>query len=147
MISLAVFAGAAAAQPPAPVVLNWLDGKPPAVPQSVSWGVPWPKGAVQKSDALVLKTADGTVIPAQVWPLAYWPDGSVMWSGQSIAATPNMAGPLQLAVGAAAEPSVKVTCAQDDQAITIDTGAIQVRVPKQGSSLVESITAGGRKVA
>ncbi|MGD1030329.1 MAG: hypothetical protein ABSA05_04235, partial [Opitutaceae bacterium] len=40
-----------------------------------------------------------------------------------------------------------VTCAQDDQAITIDTGAIQVRVPKQGSSLVESITAGGRKVA
>jgi uncharacterized protein YciI len=147
LMSLMVFASAAIAQPAGPVVLNWLDGKPPAVPQSVSWGVPWPRGAVQKSDALVLKSADGTVIPAQVWPMAYWPDGSIMWSGQSIAATPDMAGPMQLAVGTASEPSAKVTCTQDDQTITIDTGAIQVRVPKQGSNLVDSITAGGRKVA
>ena len=146
LMSLKILVGAAIAQPAGPVVLNWLDGKPPAVPQSVSWGVPWPKGAVQKSDALVLKTADGTVIPAQVWPLAYWPDGSIMWSGQSIAATPDMAGPLKLAVGTASEPSVKVACTQDDQAITIDTGAIQVRVPKQGSTFIDSITAGGRKV-
>jgi hypothetical protein len=146
-MSLAMVAGAAIAQPPEPVVLNWLDGKPPSVPQSVSWGVPWPKGRVQKSDSLVLKTADGTVVPTQVWPLAYWPDGSIMWSGQSIAAAPGMAGPLQLSVGATAGPSVKVTCTQDDQAIVIDTGAIQVRVPKQGSSLVDSIAVGGRKVA
>ena len=81
--------------------------------------MPWPKGAVQMSDALVLKTADGTVIPAQVWPLAYWPDGSIMWSGQSIAATQGMAGPLPFAVGTASKPSVKVACTQDDQAITI----------------------------
>ena len=51
-----------------PVKLNWLDGQPPAAPQSVSWGVPWPKGKVQKSDSLVLKAADGKAIPVQTWP-------------------------------------------------------------------------------
>jgi hypothetical protein len=146
-LSLAVFVSPAIAQAVEPVQLNWLDGQPPATPQSVSWGVPWPKGKVQKSDALVLKAADGKAIAVQTWPMAYWPDGSIMWSGQSIAATPDMAGPLQLAVGAATDPSVKVICAQDGQSITIDTGAIRVRLPKQGSSLVESISIGDRKIA
>ena len=145
--ALTVLVGAAIAQAAKPVTLNWLDGGPPAVPQSVSWGVPWPKGAVQKSDTLVLRAADGAAIPAQVWPMAYWPDGSVMWSGQSIVGTPAMAGPLQLSVGASADAPVKVSCKQDGQAVTIDTGAIRVRVPKQGSILVESISVGDRKVA
>jgi hypothetical protein len=147
LLSLAVFVSSALAQSVEPVKLNWLDGHPPAIPQSVSWGVPWPKGQVQKSDSLVLKAADGKVIPAQTWPLAYWPDGSVMWSGSSIVATPDMAGPLQLAVGAATAPAAKIVCTQDDRAITIDTGAIKVRLPKSGSNLVESISIGDRKIA
>src|SRR4051794_7208702 len=32
----------------APVELRWLDRDAPAVAQGVSWGVPWPRGAVQK---------------------------------------------------------------------------------------------------
>jgi hypothetical protein len=147
LLLLAVFVSSALAQPVEPVKLNWLDGHPPAIPQSVSWGVPWPKGQVQKNDSLVLKTADGKVVPAQTWPLAYWPDGSIMWSGQSIVAMPDMAGPFQLAVGAASAPAVKITCTQDDRAITVDTGAIKVRLPKSGSSLVESIMIGDRTIA
>ena len=129
------------------VTLNWLDGQAPATPQSVSWGVPWPKGQVQKTDALVLKTANGKAIAMQSWPMAYWPDGSLMWSGQSITATSGLVGPLQLAVGTAVEPSAKIACTQDNQAITIDTGAIRVRLPKQGANLVESISIGDRTVA
>ncbi len=146
-ICLALLASAAPAQTAGPVTLNWLDGKPPAVPQSVSWGVPWPKGRVQKGDSLVLTTATGQAVPAQVWPMAYWPDGSVMWSGQSIVATPDMAGPLQLSVGPAAAPAAAVTCSQDDQAVTVDTGAIRVLLPKQGSNLIGSIWIGDRKIA
>jgi hypothetical protein len=147
LLLLAVFVSSALAQSVEPVKLNWLDGHPPAIPQSVSWGVPWPKGQVQKNDSLVLKTADGKVVPAQIWPLAYWPDGSIMWSGQSIVAMPDMAGPFQLAVGAASAPAVKITCTQDDRAITVDTGAIKVRLPRSGSSLVESIMIGDRTIA
>ena len=147
LLALAVFARSASAQPVAPVQLNWLDGQPPAVRQNVSWGVPWPKGKVQKSDSFSLKTADGKSIPVQSWPTAYWPDGSIMWSGHSIAATPDMAGPLQIAVGPATESAVKIACTEDNQAITIDTGAIRVRLPKQGANLIESISIGDRKVA
>ena len=142
-----VFVSSAIAQPAAPVKLNWLDGKPPAVKQSVSWGVPWPKGKVQKSDSLVVTGSDGKSIPAQTWPMAYWPDGSIMWSGHSISATPDMAGPLQIAVGPASEPAVKIACTQDSEGITIDTGSIRVRLPKQGSNLIESISIGDRKIA
>ena len=137
----------AAAQPVAPVRLDWLGGQPPASPQSVSWGVPWPKGKVQKSDSFVLKAADGTVIPEQTWPLAYWPDGSLMWSGHAIAATAAMGGPLQLALGSAGDSAARLTCTQDDRAITIDTGAIVARLPKQGPNLIDSISIAGRRIA
>jgi len=147
LTALAIIVGSTIGQAVQPVTLNWLDGRPPATPQSVSWGVPWPRGTVQKTDSFVLKTADGKVVPAQTWPMAYWPDGSIMWSGQSIAANPDMAGPLQLAVGATPDPAMKVICTQDDKAITIDTGAIRVRLPKQGANLVESISIGDRKIA
>ena len=109
--------------------------------------MPWPKGKVQKSDSLVVTGSDGKSIPAQTWPMAYWPDGSIMWSGHSISAAPDMAGPLQIAVGPASEPAVKIACTQDSEGITIDTGAIRARLPKQGSNLIESISIGDRKIA
>ena len=147
LLPLAVLVSSATAQPAEPVKLNWLDGQPPAIPQSVSWGVPWPKGRVQKDDTLELKAADGRIVPAQVWPMAYWPDGSIMWSGLSIAATPDMTGSLQLGIGKATEPAVKVVCTQDKEAVTIDTGAIRVRLPKQGANFIESIAIGGHTIA
>ena len=147
LISLALLASSAFAQPVEPVKLNWLDGQPPAVPQSVSWGVPWPKGKVQPRDLMSLTTEDGKSVPMQTWTTAYWPDGSVMWSGHSIAARPELPGPLTLAVAAGVDPAVKVVCRDEETVIDIDTGAIKVRIPKQGSSLIESITAGGRQIA
>jgi hypothetical protein len=135
------------AQQAAPVTLNWLGGAAPTTQQSVSWGVPWPKGAVPKTATMSLTSADGKSIPVQTWPLAYWPDGSIMWSGHSISAAPGMAGPMRLAVGAPAAAAQSVNCTQDAQGITIDTGAIKVRIPKQGSSLIESIMIGDRTIA
>ena len=129
------------------VTLNWLDGKPPAAAQSVAWGVPWPKGSVQKTDTLSLKAANGTNVPVQTWPLAYWPDGSIMWSGHSISAAPGLAGPFQITVGAAPAPAAKITVAQDAAGITIDTGVMQARILKTGSNLFESLTVGNRKIA
>jgi len=147
LMSLAMLAGSAVAQPVSPVKLNWLDGQPPAVPQGVSWGVPWPKGKLQPTDKLALTTADGKSVPMQTWTTAYWPDGSVMWSGQSIAAAPDLSGPLTLAVADGVDPSVKITCKEDATGIDIDTGAMQARIPKEGSALIGSLTVGGRQLA
>src|SRR5213079_53903 len=86
LLAAGVVAQAAAAEP---VQLNWLgDAASPAV-TGISWGVPWPQGAVPKATAFALRTADGKALPLQSWPLAYWPDGSLKWSGLATVAGPG----------------------------------------------------------
>ncbi len=136
-----------AAETPAAVTLKWLDGAPPAAPQSLSWGVPWPKGALKKTDSLALTTADGKAVPVQTWPLAYWPDGSVKWSGEAIAASADTTGPLQLAIGPGTAPATPLTATETATTIDIDTGSLRCRINKQGAFLFESLTIGDRVVA
>jgi hypothetical protein len=80
----------------AEVPVKWLDPAPPAMPQGVSWGVPWTKGMVQKNQAFSLKTADGQALPLQTWPLAYWQDGSIKWTGFATVAGPDTGKTLTL---------------------------------------------------
>ena len=138
---------ARSADKPTSVTLKWLDGAAPAAPESVSWGVPWPKGALQKTDSLALTTADGKPVPVQTWPLACWPDGSVKWSGQAIVSGADSTGPLQLSIGAAAAPGAPLRATQTADAITIDTGGAGCVIKKSGEFLFESLTVGDRVVA
>src|SRR4051812_13824975 len=73
----------ASAQPTASdgVALNWIDGAPPEIETGVSWGVSWPRGEVPPGQALSLSNAAGKAFPLQQWPIAYWPDGSLKWTG------------------------------------------------------------------
>lgn len=133
-----------------PVTLNWLGSEGPAAPAGVSWGVPWPKGAVQPDTKMKLATADGTRVEVQTWPVAYWPDGSVKWTGHAIAATAGLKGPLQLTPTSAQEergPATEIKYTDLPEAFVINTGSLLVRIPKQGSSLIESISVGDRTVA
>src|SRR3954469_14946493 len=82
---------------PPPVSVQWLDRTPPTTTQGVSWGVPWPRGAVAKGAMFRLTDGKGGDVPAQSWPTAYWPDGSLKWTGHAIAATPQIAGRLSIA--------------------------------------------------
>ena len=65
----------------APVVpLHWI-GDVPGQDKPVSFGVPFDEGEIFPETSLQLKTADDKDIPIDTWTLAYWPDGSVKWSG------------------------------------------------------------------
>ena len=130
-----------------PVPLHLLEGSQPGVTDGVNWGVPWPKGAVKKTDSLALKSADGKAIPAQSWPLAYWPDGSIKWSGLATSAGPDVSGPFTVSVGTPATIAQPIKVTDDAQAIEVDTGAVRARFPKQGSNLIESMYVGDRMVA
>ena len=35
----------------------------------------------KEEQAFTLVSSDGKNLPLQTWPLAYWPDGSMKWSG------------------------------------------------------------------
>ncbi|MEO6003484.1 MAG: hypothetical protein ABIZ04_22970 [Opitutus sp.] len=137
--------------PAASVPLNWLDGHPAPVNVGVSFGVPWSRGTVAKAQAFTLTAADGKTLPVQTWPLAYWPDGSLKWSGFATVAGPAQTGEFKLAPaasGAAASatgPGLKVQ--RSDTTFEIDTGRVKIRIPKHGSAFIDSITVDGREVA
>jgi hypothetical protein len=133
----------AQAQQPS-VKLNWLNDSDPAVNQGVSWGVPWAQGVIKPGTVFSLTDAAGQSMPVQSWPMAYWPDGSLKWTGNAISGHPN--GPLVLAPTTDQLISpIQIT--QDAQSITINTGPEICRIPKSGQYLVDSIALGGRVVA
>ncbi len=145
-----------------PVALHWLGGTAPAAPVGVSWGVPWPKGAVHATTPMRLTTASGANLPLQTWPVAYWPDGSVKWTGHALAAnSESSAGlrpapldaPFTLTPLATPDPvattAAQITTTESADFITIDTGAVRARIARQPAAptLIESLTIGGRTVA
>jgi hypothetical protein len=130
---------------PEPVTLNWLDSAPPGVSQGVSWGVPWPQGAVTRATTFNLADAQGKPLPLQTWPLASWPDGSLKWSGFATVGTPATTGPLKLSAGPPSAGTLRVT--NDGKSIVIATGALTCSIPAAGgANLVDSLTIEGRTV-
>ena len=140
MASTAAFEPQAAAQPSGVVLLNWLGGAEPGTDIGVSWGVPWPRGSVRREQTFALTAPDGKALPLQQWPLAFWPDGSLKFSG--FATVAGGAGPFRLAPGIPVAGSLKAS--QSGRAVTVDTGRVQCVAG--GSSIIDSITIDGRTV-
>jgi hypothetical protein len=130
---------------PAQVELAWLGGDAPPAGGGVSWGVPWPQGKVARGTAFQLNAA-GKDLPVQTWPLAFWPDGSLKWSGFATVVPAGMVGPVTLVSGASKAPgAVKVT--HTATSVVVETGAMQCSIPLTGTNLVESIGIDGTAVA
>ena len=77
------------------VKLFWLDGNAPLVGSGISWGVPWARGTVAPAAAFSF-SVQGKDLPLQSWPLAFWPDGSLKWSGFATVVQAGVEGPLSL---------------------------------------------------
>ncbi|MCX5419497.1 Tat pathway signal sequence domain protein [Streptomyces sp. NBC_00078] len=127
-----------------PVTLDWLeDGGLGAAPGSTV-GVPWPKGAHQPDQTFAVTDADGKAVPVQSWPIAYWPDGSLKWSAHALS---SGSGKLTLAAGDAAAPAQKVTVHKSGGTIDISTGVITVKIGRNGSTIIRSVTRGSTEIA
>jgi len=145
LLALALLAPALA--PAADVSLHFLDGASPAAPTGISWGVPWPKGTVTKTQAFALTAADGSALPLQSWTLAYWPDGSIKWTGFATTSTPGMSGNLKLSTAAAPAASGQLKATDAPSYIQIDTGPLQCVIDKSGSKIVDWMAINGATVA
>lgn len=136
------------ATPEGRVAVNWLGGNAPQIETAVSWGVPWRRGTVRKSDTFQLTDLNGKAIPLQSWTLAYWPDGSVKWTGFSAVAAANTAGPFYLAqASGTAENAPTLRIRQSTEAIQVNTGPLECRIPLHGAAFLETMTMDGREVA
>ncbi|MEV6761823.1 Tat pathway signal sequence domain protein [Streptomyces sp. NPDC051105] len=135
--------GAAAADAD-PVTLDWLeDGGLGAAPGSTV-GVPWPMGAFQEDQTFALTDEDGKDVPVQSWPIGYWPDGSLKWTAHAVS---SGNGKLTLVAGDPAAPAQKVTVDKSGGTIDVSTGVIGVKIGKNGSTLVKSVTRGSTEIA
>lgn len=136
------------------VPLQWI-GSTPEMDKAVSFGVPFEKGKISPESTLQLTTVNGENIPIDTWVLAYWPDGSVKWSG---VAGVIPAGTEGATLELAKKKSVKKarTTNLNDQAsvsvtetprnILIETGVISAYIPRQGEFLIDSLLYKGVKV-
>jgi len=137
-------AGRDRAPAPSAVSLNLLDGKALTLDTGVSFGIPWPQGVVKKSSTFSL-AVQGKRLPVQSWPLAYWPDGSLKWSGVATVVPAAVAGPVTLSIGGAdAAGDLKV--ANDGKVVTVDTGVLSCTIPVSGQNIISSLTVGGKEV-
>lgn len=134
---------------PAPIEVGWLGAAPAPVSTGVSWGVPWSQGTVQKNQSFALTSAAGKMLPLQTWPLAYWPDGSLKWSGFATVAGPEETGSLKLAsvADATANRGPTVAVRRTDRVLEVDTGRMLVQLGQAGANLIESLRIDGREVA
>jgi hypothetical protein len=129
------------------VRLSWLDGTPPTTTVGVTWGVPWPRGAMPQGKRVVVKTADSRSIATQNWPLAFWPDGSVKWTGLAIAGEHSLKGPLSLVSGEVPPDQSPMKVWEEVDGVEVSTGPINCQIARSGASLIESLTVDGREIA
>lgn len=128
--------------------VRWLDGKAPAVLDGATWGMPWPRGKHKDKTRFSMRNGAGQVLPIQSWPTAFWPDGSVKWTAHALAAGQVLGeGPFDVVADRAPPAPLTVLQVKDlTDAIDIDTGVIQCRLPRSGRRVITSVTRNGREL-
>lgn len=127
-----------------PSDLLWLDGAAPSSHEGQSWGYPWPRGTKYSTRGYQFRDGGGP-IPVQSWPLAWWPDGSIKWTGHAIPAAAGGVGNLALSEGKAVAPAQRVTVRETPGSVEVSAGGILWRVGRSGGAILQSARAGGRE--
>ncbi|MCC5833117.1 MAG: Tat pathway signal sequence domain protein [Opitutales bacterium] len=129
------------------VPVRWIDDAPPSQATGISWGVPWPRGEVQPDESFSLQSASGESLPLQSWPMAYWPDGTLKWTGFATVAGPDAGEELKISRGEVAEASDReVRVQRSETTFMVDTGALQARIHKWGGPLIDTLSINGRTI-
>src|SRR5688500_13526156 len=124
--------------------VRWLDDRAPATAQGVTWGTPWPRGKLKVTRDLALRDAAGKVSALQSWSLAYWPDGSLKWTGHAVVPGADVGnGPFEVVAARNAKRARDLSVRETESAIEIDTGSFICRVPRGGAAVIASIQRDG----
>lgn len=156
-------AGAAAPTVPTdvPARLHWI-GKVPEGDKPVSFGIPFSKGELKPTDSFTLTTDKGEVLPADFWPTAYWPDGSVKWGGFATVVPGGTEGVVfeRKEKKGKEKSDVKeknegkengapgaLSVSETDRQICIRAGSLEAYIPKSGNAVLDSLVLDGRRLA
>lgn len=129
-------------------LVHWLEAAAGTEPVGVTWGIPWKQGEHARNAAFALRGPNGSSLPLQSWPLAYWPDGSLKWTAHAAVLGPKAGEPLQVvAAPHAVLPSSGIRVETTASEFVVDTGILRCRVARQGAVLITSLVREGREVA
>jgi len=126
--------------------LGWLDGAPPGSHEGQTWGQPWPRGSRYSRTGYRMMGAEQDRVAVQSWPLAWWPDGSIKWTGHAVPANTVRGGPLALRPAAAVVLANPISVRENADAVEVQNGDVLWRIPRSGAALIASASAGGREV-
>lgn len=126
-------------------VLSWLEERP-VLPAGVTWGVPWKQGELDRNEPLKLRGSNGSSVPVQSWPMAYWPDGSVKWTAHAASFQADLEDGYTLEKGHGVPSTAGLTVKEVADYIEVDTGAIVCRLGRSGTSVIREILVGGSAV-
>ncbi len=119
--------------------VHWLDGSAPATHEGQSWGQPWPRGTrIAKSYRL---GSDAV----QSWPMAWWPDGSIKWTGHAIAADAGRDAALIVRPGAGTKAATSVAVRETADAIEVTVGTRRWTIGRRGEAIIASASVGARE--
>ncbi|MCG3178045.1 MAG: hypothetical protein BIFFINMI_00368 [Phycisphaerae bacterium] len=157
--AMAILAIAGLAPVVAPVA--WADDAKISVPVTVaepigvaraafpaSGGIPFKPGQVKDVADLTLLDAAGKSVPAQFSKLAGYEDGSVQWALCDVLVDAPAGGEAKytIAGGMATAPASPLKISETADAVTLDTGAVELVVGKRDFNLFDSVKVAGRPV-
>ncbi|KAF2730842.1 hypothetical protein EJ04DRAFT_584987 [Polyplosphaeria fusca] len=136
--------------------VKWLEGQP-HYNGGVTFGLPWSKGQhLANTTSFSATSTDGVPADIQSWVTAYWPDGSLKWTGHAIGPSDvgsegyNIiaSGPgNNTATRRKAKRASGIRVNDNPDAVQVNTGKITVAFPKSGNALISSIkTSSGKTV-
>ena len=129
-------------------VVDVPEGHDPTGRYPVTFGVPFPAGALWDVTDLKLTDGEGRILPAQSEVTGRWgPGGSVRWVRVDALVRPNAGLFVTVDQPSREEPGFQpLTVTEDDGQIVIDTGAAQYVLAK-GPSPISRILVNGQIVA
>ncbi|MEK3886401.1 exo-rhamnogalacturonan lyase family protein [Bacillus sp. FSL K6-3431] len=124
--------------------VKWLKIKP-KYNSGVTWGVPWKRGILNKEQSLTLRNKSGMSLPLQSWPMAYWPDGTVKWTGHA-AVLQGKDDSFEIETGKSSMPD-QVKIMETTETLEITNGLLEIVINKQGQHIIEAIKTYSKLIA
>ena len=108
-----------------------------------TWGSMWKKGEIQEGREFCVRGENGEIIPSQTRVTALWPDGSVKWLAHT-ADSRKMGDRVSVEPGEK-ETIRKIFITEHNEFWNVDSGRIQMNIPKSGTHLIHNLIIDGKK--
>lgn len=128
------------------VNVHWLGDSTPSYSTGTTFGLPWARGKFFPNGTSFSISGGGAL---GSWATAYWNDGSIKWTGHAIPAAETSLDQYVITAtsgaGNTSQPT-DLTVSSSSEAITVNTGKIQVSFPRSGNNVIGKIETSGGKV-